>query len=60
MQTLLNPYEITKWMVSGEAYYEEVAFESLPGEAEDEINFGDCVIGSEKKISFIIRNNGNN
>lgn len=45
MQTLLNPYEITKWMVSGEAYYEEVAFESLPGEAEDEINFGDCVIG---------------
>jgi|APCry1669188879_1035177.scaffolds.fasta_scaffold175484_1 hydrocephalus-inducing protein len=44
MSTILNPYEITKLAVIGEAYFEDIVFEKLPNELEDEINFGDCVI----------------
>lgn len=46
MQTLLNPYEVTKFMITGEGFYEDIVLEGLPDEAEDEINFGnDCVTG---------------
>lgn len=41
MQTLLNPYEVTKLMISGEGFYEDIVFESLPDESEDEVNLGD-------------------
>lgn len=36
-QTLLNPYEITKMMVQGEGFFEDIVFERLPNESEDEI-----------------------
>jgi hydrocephalus-inducing protein len=60
MSTLLNPYEITRIAVVGEAFFEEIVFEKLPNDLEDEVIFGDSVIGSEKKITFMIRNNGSN
>jgi len=44
MQTLLNPYECTKIMVVGEGFYEDIVFEGLPNDSEDEIILGDCVI----------------
>jgi hypothetical protein len=34
-------------MVQGEGFYEDIVFEGLPLELEDEINLGDCVINSE-------------
>lgn len=58
MQTLLNPYEITKIAVAGEAFYEEIIFEGLPNDLEDEVVYGDCIINMERKISFYVRNNG--
>ena len=57
MQTLLNPYEVTKIAVNGDAFFEEIVFENLP--TEDEVFFGDCIINIEKKLTFVLRNNGN-
>jgi len=54
---LLNPYEIVKIAVNGDAFFEEIVFENLP--SEDEVFFGDCIIGTEKKLNFVLRNNGN-
>lgn len=60
MQTLNNPYEITKVAIVGEGFYEDVTFENLPEELEDEVNLGDCIIGIEKKLAFSIKNHSNN
>jgi hydrocephalus-inducing protein len=60
MQTLLNPYEITRIAVAGEAFFEEIIFEGLPNDLEDEVIFGDCVINNERKVHFQVRNNGSN
>ena len=57
MQTLLNPYEITNIRISGEGYSEDVTFEGLPSELDDEINLGDCIANQEKKHAFYIKNN---
>lgn len=43
MQTLLNPYEITKIAVTGEAFQEDIVFENI----DEEVQFGDCVINVE-------------
>ena len=59
MQTLNNPYEISKILVSGEGFYEDVTFENLPEELEDEVNLGDCVINMEKKLAFSLKNHSN-
>ena len=60
MQTLNNPYELTKVAILGEGFYEDVTFENLPEELEDEVSLGDCVIGMERKLPFSIRNHSNN
>jgi hydrocephalus-inducing protein len=57
MQTMLNPYEVTKFMISGEGFYEDIVLESLPEDAEDEINFGNCVTETVSKIGFYVKNN---
>jgi len=57
--TALNPYEAPKILATGEGFQEDVVFERLPNNLEDEIQFGDCVIDQEKRISFDIRNNTN-
>ncbi|EGR29178.1 hypothetical protein IMG5_161280 [Ichthyophthirius multifiliis] len=57
LQTLLNPYEITKFMIQGEGYYEDIVLEGLPEDLEDEINFSNCIIQEEKKCGFFIKNN---
>ena len=31
-------------MVQGEGFYEDIVFEDLPNELEDEINLGDCIL----------------
>jgi len=35
MSTVLNPYEITKIAMMGEAFFEEIVFEKLPDDLED-------------------------
>ena len=54
----MNPYETTKIAVSGEAFFEEIIFEGLPKDLEDEVIYGDCIINIERRINFYIRNNG--
>lgn len=48
---------MTKIAVNGDAFFEEIVFENLP--TEDEVFFGDCIINIEKKLTFVLRNNGN-
>ena len=31
-------------MLSGEGFYEDIVFENLPNDLEDEANFGDCIV----------------
>ena len=60
VKTRDNPYENPRLMLRGEGYQEDIIFEGLPQDLEDEIHFGDSVINIEKKISFQIKNNSNN
>lgn len=46
-----------KFKVQGEAYFEEILFENLPLEEEEKVNFDDCIINEEKRITFSLRNN---
>ena len=59
-QTLLNQYETTKIRVQGEGFLEEILFENLPDDAEDRCTFRNSVIGKEKSINFVVRNNTGN
>lgn len=38
-------------MIQGEGFYEDVVFENLPNDLEDEVDLGNCVINQEKKYS---------
>jgi len=58
LQTVSNPFELTKLMVQGEGFFENVVFENLPNDREDEVSLGDCCINVEKAISFEVKNNG--
>ena len=44
-------------MIQGEGFYEDITFEGLPQNLEDEINLGDCIINSSKFLSFNVQNN---
>jgi hypothetical protein len=55
--TLLNQFEIMRYKIQGEAFFEDILFENLPLEEEDRINFNDCIINEEKRITFSIQNN---
>lgn len=44
MQTINNPYEIYPILITGEGFYEDIIFENLPNNSEDEISLGDCII----------------
>lgn len=46
-------------LITGEGFYEDIVFENLPNESEDEVNLGDCIIGQEKPITFAVKNNSN-
>lgn len=44
-------------MIQGEGFYEDVVFENLPNDLEDEVDLGNCVINQEKKVFFAVKNN---
>jgi len=56
MSTLSNPYESLTIAIEGEGYREDIMFENLPHDKEDECHFGDCIIGEEKSVSFFMKN----
>ncbi|KAJ3022533.1 hypothetical protein HKX48_005950 [Thoreauomyces humboldtii] len=51
-----NTFEDTSVQVSGEGYLDDLSFEYLPGDSENEIQFGDCFINEPKQIPFAITN----
>ena len=58
--TLHNPYELQKVNLIGEGYKENVVFEGLPNNSEDELIFGDCALEKTKKIQFSIASKSSN
>eukprot|EP01022_Parablepharisma_sp_SALTPOND_P020800 TRINITY_DN386_c0_g1_i3.p1 TRINITY_DN386_c0_g1~~TRINITY_DN386_c0_g1_i3.p1 ORF type:complete len:4093 (+),score=589.86 TRINITY_DN386_c0_g1_i3:873-13151(+) len=50
--TVNNPYESQQVRVYAESYQEDVVFEDLPDNAEDELKIGDCIIDKPKKVQF--------
>lgn len=53
-----NPFEQHKVMIIGEGYQENVTFEGLPENLEDELLIGDCIVGKAKSATFQLVNNG--
>ncbi len=47
-----NPYECHKVLIAGEGYTENVTFEGLPSDLEDELVIGDCTVNKGKSVSF--------
>lgn len=45
-------------MIIGEGYVENVTFEGLPENLEDELLIGDCIVNKAKAATFSIVNNG--
>ena len=56
MTTVSNPYELQIFSLTGEGYQEDIMFEGLE-DKEDEIFFGDCIVGQEKEFVFGLHNN---
>ena len=50
--TMNNVYEQHKVMLIGEGFNESITFEGLPGDLEDELRIGDCVVGKAKAVTF--------
>jgi len=53
-----NVYEQHKVLLCGEGFNENITFEALPNNMEDELLIGDCVIGKAKAVTFQIVNSG--
>ena len=47
MLTLNNPYELQVFSLTGDGYQKDIMFEGLD-DKEDEVFFGDCIVGQEK------------
>lgn len=45
-------------MIIGEGYTENITFEGLPENLEDELVIGDCIINKAKAATFSLVNNG--
>ena len=56
--TLNNVYEQHRVYLQGEGFNENITFEGLPDDLEDELRIGDCVIGKAKAATFHMVNNG--
>jgi len=55
MATVQNQFETLMIDLVGEGFKDEVVFEGLPRDFEDQCHFGDCFIGVEKPVSFVLR-----
>lgn len=53
-----NVFEQHKVWLVGEGFNENITFEGLPEDMEDELLIGDCIIGKAKAATFQMVNNG--
>ncbi|ORY39534.1 hypothetical protein BCR33DRAFT_853320, partial [Rhizoclosmatium globosum] len=51
-----NNFEDTIVQLSGEGYLDDLTFEELPADAENELVFKDCFIGETKTLNFTLTN----
>nr|KAJ3422703.1 hypothetical protein HK105_006819 [Polyrhizophydium stewartii] len=56
LKVLDNSFEDSSIQVFGEGYIDDITFESMPEDAENEIVFADCFIGESKQMTFRMRN----
>jgi len=43
-------------LAKGECYFDEIGFEGLPDNADDEVSFGDNTLNTPKRITFFMKN----
>ncbi|KNC96691.1 uncharacterized protein SPPG_07904 [Spizellomyces punctatus DAOM BR117] len=51
-----NTFEDTSIQLSGEGYLDELSFDGLPNDSENELFFGDCFVNEPKQIAFSVTN----
>ncbi|KAJ3408149.1 hypothetical protein HDU80_006663 [Chytriomyces hyalinus] len=56
IRVLDNSFEDTIIQLSGEGYIDDLTFDELPSDSENEVSFGDCFIGESKTITFAVSN----
>jgi len=52
-----NPFENYQVALTGESYMEDVLYDGLPGDHEDELHFPDGPLGTARSVAFTLRNN---
>jgi len=57
-QTANNPFEQHRVLLVGKGQEQFIDFEGLPGEEQDELCLGDCIVNKPKSVVFNIVNNG--
>ncbi|KAI9343132.1 hypothetical protein BDR26DRAFT_917651 [Obelidium mucronatum] len=56
LRVIDNSFEDTLIQLSGEGYVDDLTFDDLPSETENELLFGDCFIGELKQQTFSVSN----
>ncbi|KAJ3206444.1 hypothetical protein HDU82_004517 [Entophlyctis luteolus] len=51
-----NSFEDSIVQLSGEGYVDDLVFDDMPSELENEVELGDCFIGEQKHVSFTLSN----
>ena len=51
-----NPFENYQVALTGESYMEDIVYERLPGDHEDQLHFPDGPLGSSRTVTFTLRN----
>lgn len=51
-----NSFETQSIALAGECYQEDVTFEGLPRELDDELHFEDGAVGTSREVGFTLRN----
>ncbi|KAJ3106206.1 hypothetical protein HDU97_006839 [Phlyctochytrium planicorne] len=51
-----NSFEDSAIQLTGEGYVDDVTFDNLPNEADNELSLGDCVINETKQVVFTATN----
>ncbi|GMH35419.1 hypothetical protein BSKO_03287 [Bryopsis sp. KO-2023] len=52
-----NPFELYRVKLMGECFVENIVFEGLTDDSDDQLDIGDVRVGGEKEVFFRLRNN---
>ncbi|RKO94829.1 hypothetical protein BDK51DRAFT_29881 [Blyttiomyces helicus] len=54
-----NNFEDAIVQITGEGYLDDLTFDNLPNDAENEITFGECFVNESKLVTFNVTNHSN-